>query len=451
MNIVIMGGGKIGRLLCKEFSDSEHNVTLVDEDSEVVEDLLDRYDMNAVLGNGATYNTLMEAGIAEADIFIAVADRDEINLVAAVICQQLSDAFTIARVRNPEYGKHLKWMREGFGVNLLINPDMEAAHYIARNLNFPAAKAVESFAHGHVNIVAVEVAASSKIVGLSLMQVRQKRANVLICAIERQNQVVIPNGATRIEAGDILHLTGPLVEMNRFYHLLGVDSDRIDSVLVIGGNRITYYLISYLLPQHFRIKVIERDPAIAMRLADQYPEVTVILGDGTDQNILAEERRESYDCEISLTGIDEENIVAALLAERAGVRKVMTKVSRPEMVDEIGGLGLQSVINPQLISRDIILRHVRALQNSQGSKVEALYRLFNKKAELLQFCVEEGAAICGISLHSLALKPGVLIAYIIRKGSVIYPDGSNAIYPDDRVIVVTTVLGCSDIDELLKN
>ncbi|MDD3692785.1 MAG: Trk system potassium transporter TrkA [Oscillospiraceae bacterium] len=450
MDIVIAGAGKVGEELCCDLSKENHNIILIELNETRLDQLTNMYDIGGVLGNGGIYDVQAEAGVNDCDIFIAVTPNDETNIIAAITAKKLGAKYTIARVRNPDYFKQMNFLRESLGISMMINPELEAAHDIVRMLMFPAALNVEYFEQGRVNMVEVVLQSDAPMAGMKLKDYNGRYGNVLICIVVRGDKVLIPDGETRLEAGDHVMVTGSNADVTTFCRHNQHRLSKISSVLIIGGGKLTHYLLSLLVKTQIRIKVIEADSSIADKLAADFPQAEIIFGDGTKQMFLNEERFTDYDSVISLLGIDEENILISIYASRMGVEKTITKVNRTDLLKVLDNVGLQSIVTPQQLIADQIIRFVRSTENTLGSNINAFYRLANGRVEVLQFHVKETSRTLYTPLTELSIKPGLLIACIIRENSLIYPSGSDMILPGDDVIIVTTNKNFQNIDDIIK-
>lgn len=450
MNIVIAGGGKIGETLCQELSMEDIDIVLLEKNQNRLERIINKTDITGLTGDAADYDNLVEAGVQNCDLFIAVTPEDETNIISSVIAKKLGTTHTIARVRNPKYANHMEFVRDSLGISMVINPEMEAAKDISQNLEFPEALSVEPFENGRVNIIEVIIKKNSRLVNTSLNQFRQEYGDVLICAVTHLQSTFIPSGETILREGDRLYVTGAKDDLNSFYKKAGYKDDKIRSSLIIGGGRITYYLLQLLAKAEMDIKVIELNYETAVDLSTQFPDVVIIRGDGTDQEFLNEERIDKFDSVVSLTGIDEENIINSLYSVSLGINKVITKVSRTGLLEILGDTGLQSIVTPKLLITDKILRFVRSLKSTKASNVEALYRIADNKVEALQFLVKKDSRVIGITLNELNTKNNLLVAYIIRENKLIFPSGDDSICEGDHVIIVTTYKAFDDIDDILR-
>ncbi len=449
MQIVIVGAGKVGTALCANLSSEGHDITLIEREPGKLQDLLDRFDILGLVGNGSFYDVQKEAKVDSCDIFISVTPEDEVNIISCVIAKKMGAAQTIARVRTPEYASHMGFVRENLGITRMINPEMEAAQEIYRMIQFPSALSVEPFSNAHVNFVELPIQHNSLLNGMSMIEFRQRFSGLLGGILLREDATIIPGGATVLHEGDRFFVTGKRDDLSCLYKSLGT-LERIRSVLIIGGGRITYYLLDLLRNSRIQIKVIEHKEIVALDLADQFPHVDVIQGDGTDQNLLIEENIDAFDCVITMTGIDEENVILSMFANSKKVPRTITKINRTTMLPILNNVGLQSIVTPAEIMATTIVRIVRSVQNAAASNIEALLRLPNGSAEVLQFYVRSSSESIGKPLVSLDIKSDTLIGLIIRKEQLIFPTGQDQIYPGDHVIVITKHHDYRGIDDILR-
>ncbi len=451
MKIIIVGGGKVGEYLCSDLSD-ENDVVLIESNPDILDYVMSNNDIMGVVGNGASYPILVEAGVSEADVFISVTQKDELNIISSMIAKRMGAKYTIARVRNPEYFGHMEFVRRSLGIDLMLNPEYEAAMRIARNLKYPSAIDVRSFSANKAIMVQLLVKENSYLNGLKLMDF-PKRApkRVLICFVERDDEIHIPDGNFVLRAGDRIHVTGNTSSLVKFYRSVGEPNQRIRSVFIIGGGRLTYYILQILTKQNLDIKVVEIDRDKARRLSEDFPEVIFINDDGTNRETLDEENFTSYDACISLTGIDEENLIVAMYAKKTGIKKMIAKVNRTELLDIVDPERIQTIVTPKKVVADIIARVVRSRINSQHSNVITLYRLAENRVEAAEFAVKFSSNVIDIPLKDLNTKKGILIAYIIRGEELIIPKGDDMIKSGDRVIIISEAMYIEDIDDILND
>lgn len=450
MRIVIAGAGKYGRAMAGDLVAEGHEVTVIEPVEENLDRVIEAYDLSGLVGNAASYAIQGQAGVDDCQAFLAMTGSDEINLISATMARKRGAEKTLARVINPDYSPDNPFFRQALGIDALVNPNLESARKILQILQYPSALSVESFFGGRVQIVAVRVPADSLLAGLKLLDFKRVCGqDLMVCAIQREGEVIIPDGKSCILAGDTIHVTGETNTLQAFYARTNTKAPRIRHILITGGGAITYWLLGLINKQRFSVRLIERDPAIAAFVYQHYPWLEVIQADGTDPQVLEECNIQSYDAFMALTGIDEENVLASLAAIRSGVPKTITKVNRTRLLDLLADWDLHSILTPQKIVADAILRDIRALDNSQGSQVEALYRLADGQVEALEFVAKAQSRVIGQSLLELDLRPSIRLACLVRGHDIIFPSGQDRIQAGDRVIVVASGARLLDLDDIL--
>ena len=450
MKIIIVGCGKVGTTLAEELSKENHDITLIDCDEDTLQSIADSIDVMCVTGNGAVYQVQMEAGIQDADLLIATTNSDELNMLCCLIAKKAGNCQTIARIRNPEYSAEINYIREELNLSMAINPELAAAVEISRLLRFPTAIKIEPFAKGRIELLKFIVPEASVLNHMRVMDVNNRlKSNVLICAVERGEDVVIPDGNFVIQSGDKLSFIGPRGSRSELFKKAGIENNAVKTAMFVGGGKLTYYLAKALSDTKIKIKIIEQDEERCNALSELLPHAMIIHGDGSDQQLLIEEGIRQTEAFASLTGFDEENIMLSLYAASQSKAKLITKVNRITFGNVIDSLNLGSVIYPKMITADLILQYVRAMQNSMGSNVETMYKIVAEKAEALEFRVKADAPLLGVPLMDLQLKRNLLVACINRNGHVIIPRGQDTIEAGDTVIVVTTHTGLNDLKDIL--
>lgn len=451
MDIIIVGCGKVGYTLVEQLSNEDHNIVVIDEKPDKVQYITDRLDAMGIVGNGVNYKTLNDAGIATADLLIAVTGDDEKNLLCCVIAKKTGHCQTIARVRNPIYNGEMEFLRKELGLAMIINPEQIAAQEIARIFQFPSAIRVDSFAKGHVELLHFKVSAGSPLLGLKLMNLPPAlRKNILICTAMRGEELIIPNGDFEFQENDTIAVVAQRSNAIAFFRQIGIMKNRVNNAILAGGGKVSYYLAKGLISSGIDTTIIEIDPARCEHLAELLPEATIICADATDENVLAEEGLEKAQGFAALTGLDEENILLSLHANRVSSAKTVTKINRMSFNSVINELNLGSIIYPRVITADYILKYVRSTSNSRNSNVEKLYKLANGKAEALEFTIKEDSALVDIPLADLRFRRNTLIGCIYRNGKVIIPSGQDVMKAGDSVLVVISGYRISDIQEILE-
>lgn len=453
MNIMVVGDGKVGHTLAANLAREGHNVVIVDRNEDTLQKSEDTLDVLCVHGNGADAKTLLEAEVNKCDILIATTASDEVNMLCSLIGKRLGAKYAIARIRDPEYNKSLSLLQKELDIDLPINPEKATAMEISRLLRFPFADNIESFAKGCVEMVEFHAHKEDKVVGRPIKDLTGLLPGipqVLYCAVEREDEVLIPNGDFIIQPDDRVHVAADISTITAYFRYLGKSSHRIRDVMLLGGSRIGYYLAQLLVPMGIHVKIIENNEVKAEALSETLPNVDVIFGDGTDQDVLDQEGLAQLDAFVSLSNRDEDNLITGLYALRSGVRKVIVKNNRIAYGDMFGQMGLDSIISPKAITSDVILRYVRALSSGEGSAVEKLYRLMNGKAEALEFIVKADLPYIGIRLQQLNLRENTLVAVIVRKGKVIVPFGGDHLEAGDNIIIITLASGIRDLSEVIR-
>ena len=453
MNAVIVGCGKVGTELAQTLVNDGHDVTVIDNDEKALEQVAEAMDILPICGNGADINTLREADLQNKDIFIAVSPLDELNLLSCVIAGSVGTARTIARVRNPLYSKETEFLKNKLGLSKIINPEHAAALEIFKLLQYPALTRIDSFAEGKVVIFTVHVNSDYCLRDKSLQEIREiTGCNILVCAVEREGDVIIPSGNFVIKEEDEISIVSTLEEMKRFFKSLKVKNKPVDTCLITGGGTIAHYLTDMLLKKGKHVRIVEIDERKCVQLSEIFPEAEVIHGDGTDKAFLLKQGLDKVDAFVPLTGIDEENIISATFAKNVSDAKVITKINRTDLNDVMDELHIDSAVFPKFICADIIAQYVRAQDNGVGGNVETLYRYLDNRIEILEFRAKEDRDLIDIPLSKLGsrLKDNMIIACIIRDGKFIIPSGVNMIKENDSVIIVTTHHGISALHDILK-
>lgn len=449
MNIVIIGSGKVGITLADQLAKEGHQVTVLDRKEEHMERLVAK-DLLILEGDGLHIDAQREAGVPEADLVIATMATDEQNLTACMIAKKLGAENTVARIRNPEYIASVHLLKDEINLRMMLNPERACASEIARLLRTPSSIKIDTFSKGRVELHKTQLTQNSPLVGKSLIEMGKHQQGVLVCAVERgEEQVYIPDGSFCLQAGDRISFVAEPATAVKFLHKIGIPTNPVREVMLVGGGMISYYLAEQLIALGIRVKIIEKNAEICEYLSQHLPKATIIEGDGTSEQLLLQEGISYVDAVAALTGEDEENILISLFTKSVSKAKRVTKVSRFGFSQVISSMDLGSVFYPRYIASDITVRFARALQNSFGSNVETLYKLIGGKVEALEFRATTTSAVCGKALMTLKLQPNLLIGAINRNGHIMTPGGKDTIEPGDMVVVVTTVTGLNDLDDIL--
>ncbi len=451
MKIVIVGCGNVGSAIVEQLSGEGHEITIIDEKQDLVSDMVNSYDLLGIVGNGAVYSVQMEAGVNEADLLIAVTGKDELNLLCCLIARKAGVHHTIARVSNPVYYKEIAYIKEELGLSLVINPELAVAGEISRLLKFPSALKIDTFAKGRVELVKYRIHEDSLLCNMQLKEVRFKFASdVLICVVERGDEIFIPDGNFTLLAEDEITIIASSTKIASFFRKIKVPTTRAKDVMIIGGGETSYYLAKFLVDMGIKVKIIERSKEKCEELSELIPEAMIICGDGTDKDLLLEEGLVQTESFVSMTNFDEENIMLSLYAKSKSKAKIITRVHRISYDEIIDNMNLGSIVYPKYITAENIIEFVRAMQNSVGSNIETLYKLNDNRVEALEFLIHDDCPLVGIPLQNLKLKKNILICTINHRGSIITPGGQTVINVGDTVVVVTTQTGFRDIRDIVE-
>ena len=450
MKIVIVGCGKVGTSIARELISTKHEITVVDINRKAVTRLSETLDVMGVVGNGATFQALADAGAETADLLIAATARDEVNLYACLMARSAGVPHTIARVRSPEYTNDLHRVKDQLGLSMSINPELTEAVEISRLLRFSGALEIDSFAKGAVELIKVLVPKDSAVNGKKISQIDTLRGRVRICTVEHDNQVYIANGETVIYGGDKVSIVAKPEIAAKFFKKSNVNIGKSRDVLLLGGGQVSFYLAQRLIKSGTNVKIIERNEARCQELANALHDATIIHGDCMDQDLLLSEGIERADGVAALMDYDEENILISLYIKSVSKAKIITKINNESFDSIINNLGLECVINPKTLTGEYIARYIRAMQNSMGSNVETLYRLNEDRVEALEFRVKEKSQTTKAPLSQLSLKNDLQVICISRGAKIILPQGDDSIQPGDSVVVITKHKGLKDLDDILR-
>ncbi|MBP1549581.1 MAG: Trk system potassium transporter TrkA [Oscillospiraceae bacterium] len=450
MNIIIVGCGKVGQTLAQELNEEDNNITVIDLDGSIVNDVASRFDVMGVVGNGATHLKQQEAGIKGADLLIAVTGSDELNLLCCLIAKKAGNCQTIARVRSPEYSSEAPYLKEELGLAMVINPEAAAAAEIDRVLRFPSAIKIDTFVKGKVEMLKFRLPDESPLVGCAVKDMASKfHCDVLVCTVERDDDAFIAKGDFVFNGKDIISIIASPRNANDFFRKIKYKINSVKDAMIVGGGEITYYLCERLHRAGIPSKIIEKDRKRCEELCSLWPEVIVINGDAVEQETLIEEGIENAGAFVALTNMDEENILLSLFAKSINKGKLVTKINRIDFDDVVKHLDLDTIIYPKNITSDMILRYVRAMKKTIGSNVETLYSVIKGKIEAAEFFIKENSGITDKPLAELKLKKDMLIAAIFRDKTVIIPRGNDTIQKGDSVVIVSRVAALHDIDDIL--
>ena len=451
MNIIVIGCGKIGSVLIASLAAEGHNVIALDRKADKITEITNIYDVMGVCGNGADSDILSEAGVADADLVIAVTDSDELNMLACFIAKRMGAGKTIARIRNPEYNdKSLNFVKQQLDISMAINPELLAAKELYNILRLPFAVKIETFSVRNFEMIELRLREDSAFVNKKLSDLRMEyTAKFLICAVQRGEEAYIPDGNFVLKSGDKIGLTAAPGEIIKLLKELGIQKSRARNIMILGGSRTAYYLAKMLTATGNSVTIIEKDKALCEELCESLPKAVIINGDGAQYELLLEEGLGSLDAFVGLTGFDEENILISSFASSKNVPKVIAKINRDELIPLAEHWGLESIVSPRKLIADILVQYARALSNSEGSSVETLYKLMDDKVEALEFTVKGGLSFLEKPFRELKLKSNTLIAGIVRERKIIIPSGDDVLKSGDHVIVLAANQRLNDLSDIL--
>lgn len=438
MKIIVAGDGKLGSLLTRQLSAEGYDLTLIDANLKQLESSEERFDIMVVQGNCASMEVLEQAGVEEAELLIAVTGADEINLLCCMTAHGMNSRLhTIARVRNPEYTDQIYRMRDIFALSMTVNPEKQAAVEIERLLKYPGFLKRDTFAKGRVEIVELRIDANNRLCNAALNDMNNiVKCKILVCAVLRNGTAIAPDGNFVLQEGDRIFVTAATKELTMLLKNLGVITHKVKRVILCGGSRVSFYLAKMLSRSGIEVQIIERNPEKCVQLAAMLPEADIIQGDASSQFILEREGIANCDALVTLTGLDELNMIISLYGTECGVPQVITKLGRFDNTNILGNLSLGSIISPKELSSNIIVRYVRAMKNQTGA-AQTVYAIADGQAEAAEFLVEEGTKYLGKPLKEIHLKKNVLVACINRGAAQEIPNGDSYFEKGDTVIIVT--------------
>ena len=438
MNIIIAGNGKVGTTLARRLAEEGYNLTLIDSNADVLADVCEEFDVLGVQGNCASMPVLQQAGVADADLLIAATSQDEVNLLCCTTAHGLNaNLHTIARIRKPEYTQQIYAMRDVFALSLSVNPEKQAAREIENLLRLPGFLQRDTFAKGRTAIVELRVDKDSKLRNVLLNNLNSiVKCKVLVCAVLRDGDAITPGGNFVLREGDRIFVTAPTINLSTLLKNLNIVTRKVRKVLLCGGGRVSLYLAELLCKDGIDVSIIENDYGRCVQLATALPDATVLCGDATDKSLLEEHGLTGCDALVSLTGIDELNMIISLYANTRGVPHVITKLGHTENRSISNNLSLGSVVSPRELCCDNIIRYVRAMSNHSGT-AESVHSIADGQVEAVEFRVDQHTQYQSIPLKDIRLRDGVLLVSITH-GSVTEIPGGNSIFLEGDTIVAVT-------------
>jgi trk system potassium uptake protein TrkA len=442
MKIIIIGAGKVGYTLAENLVEENNDVTIIDKSIFAIEKVEDNLEVMCVIGSGVSTSVLLEAGIENADLLIAVTGSDVINMVCCLTSKKLGVRQTVARVRDPEYADELSLIKDQLGVDFVINPEFTAAEEIARTLGFSSAINVERFASGRVRMVELKITSEVKFIGKKVRDIVKHPSSIILGVIIRGDEIIVPKGDEIIKENDLIYVIGKSSKVYYFCKMCGKYPEKIKNVMIMGGGRIAYYLYKLLTSMNMNIKIIEINRERCYELSEALPNALIINSDGTEKEVLLSENIQNMDSFVAVTGIDEQNLMSSLIARKMGIKKIVTKISRTNYIDIVRELGIDCIISPKLITTNQILKYAR------GNAVESLLKIAGGNVEILEFIVDKNSDLINKAIKNIGIVDNTIIATIVRKHEVVVPHGDDVIKRGDRIIVITKHKNISDLKGL---
>ena len=435
MRIIVVGIGKLGDYLSKILVKEKHDVTVIDTNFINHEELINNEDLNYIEGNALDSNVLVEAGVNEADLLVSVMEKDEQNIMCSLMAKKLGAKHTIARIRKPEYNSAINILKEDIGLSLTINPEKMAAEYIARALNIPSALNTTTFYRGRIHMISLKIKEEGILCGLTINELGKKLKRSIICAIERNNEVIIPGGTTKIEKNDKIYVSGTQKEINNFLRYTKLITHKTKKVFISGGTETAFYLAKILLEIGMEVRLIDIDEERCKYLSEKLPEALIINGDVSNKNLLYEEGIDECDAFVALNSVDEQNIIYSMFASSINIPKIITKINHIKLDEVIKSANIDNIITPHKIATNQIVKYVRAMENSGSSSCEAIYKFNNETFEMVEFNVKNDFKKLNVPIKELKLREGILIAVIVREKNIIIPNGNDCIKNGDTIVV----------------
>ena len=449
MNIIIVGAGKVGYTIAKYISVEEDNVTIIDNNAVALEKINNNLDVMCIKGNCTSLKVLSEAGVRDADIVIAVTGSDELNMLCSLAAKKLGAKHTVARVRMPDYDEDIIMLTEALGIDLVLNPEKITANEIAKLIKYPSVCSIDNFSNGKVNLVGFKISDDTGLEDKKVVDLDYIRGNVLFCGIERNGEVIIPNGDYVFHNDDRAYVIGEHKEIQAFFKRLGKYKKKVKTSMIIGGGKISYYLAKVINEVGVTSKIVEKNLEKCQELTEILPDSIIINGDGMDQEMLLSESLLDFDSFIALTDRDEDNIIASLFAANNNVDNVITKVTRDNYNSLALDLRINSIVSPKLATANKIIKYLRTLKNQRCCSIENIYKICNEKAEAIEFTVTEDTRNLGVAFKKIKFREDSLVATIVRNNKIIIPTGDDHLVIGDRVIVVTKNSNLLTLDDII--
>ncbi len=435
MRVIIIGAGVVGYTIAKKFSSEGQDVVVIEKDEKRIKELKESLDVRIVEGSGSSPQILIEAGIEQAEMVIAVTNSDEVNMIASLIAETQSRVpKKIARIRNPDYLNYTRiFERDYLDLDFIINPEKVAAERIVKIIEIPGAVDVMDFMDGRLKLVGGKLTAQSAIVGKKARELGRffPSENIIIVAVYRGNQTIIPQGSTVLEEGDLVFsLTHP-EEAMKLLKLFGNGGNEkaVSRPMIIGGGEVGFFVAEHLEKAGHQVKLIEKNEARCAKLVEKLDKTIVIAGDGTDRELLKEENVKDVDTFIAVTNDEEANILTALLAKRLGARRCIALIDKPEYLSMVSTIGIDVAVSPRLASVGDILQFIRK------GKILSVKTLMEERVEAIETVAMETSDIVDTPLKDIKFPQGAIVGAVVKDDQVMLPNGRTVIKPGDKVVI----------------
>jgi trk system potassium uptake protein TrkA len=447
VKVIIIGAGKVGFSMAQLLSAENHDVTIIEQSPQRLQVLEDKLDVQVIKGSGSSKSLLEAAGVHNADMFLAVTQFDELNMVACMLAKRYGAKTTVARVRNPEYIEIKDFsLNDLMGIDLIINPERVTAQEIAEIVKHPEALSVDYYADGKIQQLELELTADSPLLGKDLKGL-DASIPYNIVSIVRNRTILVPSGSDVLKLGDRIYLMARTADMKAVEKMLHFKPRKIEHVTILGGGRTGYYL-ALILEQdrpNLNIKLIEKDMEQAKQLSENLNHALVINGDGSDYQLLEEENIAASDIFIAVTNDDKINLLCTLIARNLGVKKTICQMKRAEALPLAEQIGIDSILSPRLLTAGALLKYMRV------GNVISVTLFGEERAEMLELIAQPGAAVVNKELQRVKFPSGAMVGAVLRDNQAIIPDGSFKIRPNDRLIIFSLLKSIHKIEGLFKN
>ncbi len=441
MKIIIVGVGRTGKLLVESLGKKKHDITVIDTKKELVDDITDRYNVNGVVGSGASRETLLKVGAEFADIMIALTPVDEINLLSCMQAKQVGTQYTVARVSEPDLAREIRSLRSEHNIDYIFNPKYDMAEAVALSIGLPGVAKHEGVFEDFMQMVTVTIQEDSPLVGKNIMEIRKEIDTLFfIGTVLRNGKLIVPLGDFVVESGDVICILSSVRDMMRTLHKVGVIKNNVKKVMIVGGGITAEYLTDMLLDMKKSITIIDADIDRCRDLMEKYPDVQVVYKNGELSEILEDEGIGSVDAVVALTGNEEENLVTSMYAWSKNVPSILTRIETPGHLKLLHRVNLDITISSSEISVNKLIRFIRNSEASDApNQIESYCTVSDNKAEVIQFTAGDDFKYDGVNIRDLLsrFRNGVLVASIFRNGELIVPLGDKCIKKGDKVIIIS--------------